>query len=434
MEVGAHGPVVGVFDHMHPRHRQAVLVDRAVVQADAVVGARQVLAVQQDAGQVVVLLQEAGVVAAPAGRVGHHGQRRQAQRGGLHQIAAGKAPLGPVPLFVEHGAGRGDAAMHVDRPVEHTERQGAHMAHVMAAHLARCVGQPVGELRRRRVEQQARRFDGVAGDAHHARLLQVVGAVPVGVEHAGHPAAPVVHHLQRHALGAQVEPAGVLRLGDLGMQRRPFGGHLAALVAETELHAGRAAVAEGAVDGQPVVADVPVADPFRTVVQHLVVVGRRMAGDAMGAGYAQLVLRAGVVGVQVVQRDRPVQQAGAVDVAIDRAGGEFVRLDAEAQAVPVHRRAADRLDRPGGLVGGQARGRPVAGGHPLVQPAQLLEGGQLVVVEVVDVEARAGFQHHHIDAALAQLVGHRAAAGAGADNHHHRVVGQLKARHGTSRP
>ena len=65
----------------------------------------------------------------------------------------------------------------------------------------------------------------------------------VGIDHAGHLAGRIVLDLDRHAVGAHLEIAGRLALGDLGVERRPFRAGLAALEAEADLLAGAAPVA-----------------------------------------------------------------------------------------------------------------------------------------------------------------------------------------------
>ena len=51
-----------------------------------------------------------------------------------------------------------------------------------------------------------------------------------------------------------------------------------------------------------------------------------------------------------------------------------------------------------------------------VRPGELGEALPFVVDEVLDLVARAGLEHDHLDALLRELVGERAAAGAGADD------------------
>ena len=175
--------------------------------------------------------------------------------------------------------------------------------------------------------------------------------------------------LQHLAVRPHLELAGRLALRDLGVERRPFRARLAALEAEADLLAGAAAVARLGVDRHVAGVHLLVAELLGAGLEHLEVVVAGQARDAVGAGHAHLVLGLGVVGLQLGQRDRPVEQVRAGDVAVGGLGLELVLLEAQRGAGPVHGRAADRLDDPGRQVGEVLRHAPVAGGRALVDQA-----------------------------------------------------------------
>ena len=186
------------------------------------------------------------------------------------------------------------------------------VAHVVPADLARAVGQPVRELGRGRVQQQARALDRIAGDADDPRLLHLLLAVLVGIEHAGDLAG--VRRAGSAAPGAAAAARACRSrspLRNLGVERRPFGARLAALETEADLLAGRPVVARLAVDRHPAGMDLLVAEPLGAGVQHLEVVVAGQARDAVGPRHAHLVLGLGVVGLELGQGHRPVEQIGA---------------------------------------------------------------------------------------------------------------------------
>ncbi|ESZ10363.1 hypothetical protein X735_28970 [Mesorhizobium sp. L2C085B000] len=69
---------------------------------------------------------------------------------------------------------------------------------------------------------------------------------------------------------------------------------------------------------------------------------------------------------------------------------------------------------------------PVAGRRALVRPGELAEGTPLVIDEILVFVTRAGLEDDDIDAFLGEFVAERAAAGAGADDHDHAVVVEIK--------
>ena len=147
-------------------------------------------------------------------------------------------------------------------------------------------------------------------------------------------------------------------------------------------------------------------------------------------GHAHVLLGLLVPGRHLVQRHRPVEQVGAGDVAVDALHLEFEVAEAQGNAGPVHRAAADRLDDPRGqgwIVLGEV---PAAGGLAFVEPGDLLEHRPLVVLDIVKAETLASFEYHAANFLFGQRVGERPAAGTGADDHHDAIVVLGKSCHG----
>jgi len=140
-------------------------------------------------------------------------------------------------------------------------------------------------------------------------------------------------------------------LGQLGVQRAPFGAALATLEAEAQLQAAPAAVARLAVDGHVAGVHVLVAQLGRTAVHHLEVVVAGQAGDAVRARDAHLVLGLAVVGLELLEGHRPVEQVGSLDLAVHRLRAELVLLEAQRRAGPVRGGAPHGLADPGGQPG-----------------------------------------------------------------------------------
>ena len=239
--------------------------------------------------------------------------------------------------------------------------------------------------------------------------------------------------LQHLGVGADLQVAGVLALGQFGDQGGPLGARLAALETEADLLAGAPVVPLLRVDRHVAAVEFLVAHRLGAGRQDLVVVVAGQARDAVGARDAHLGLGLGVVGLKFLQGDRPVQQVGAGQVAVMGAGLELVLLEAQAGARPVDGRAADRLDDPGRQAGEVLGDPPASRRGPLVEPAYLGEGLPLVVDEFLRLDARSRFQDHHLDALLGQFVAQRAAAGPGAHDHHDAVVVEVEFRSHVSR-
>ena len=346
----AHRHLVRVVVDVHVGHRLAELVAHIAVERDPVALLRQVLADQKHPGHVVVLLHDPGEVAPPGTRVQERGQEGRAERVQLQVVAADEAAPGVVARLVGDDARHRLAAVHPHRLVERGEHRPGDVPHVVPPHLAAGVRQPVREQRRGGVQQQPCGLDRVAGDAHDARLLALLVPLGVDVDDPGHRAEAVVLDPDRHRRRPQVKPAGLLGSGDLGGQRRPVRALLVALVVEPVLDGGRASVARDRVERHPARADARVADAPGAVAHHLeVVVGRRRR-DAVRARDAQPVLGRLVVGLEVGQADRPVEQAGAADGPVLGADPELPFLEARAAAGPVNSRTADRLAGPRGQV------------------------------------------------------------------------------------
>ncbi len=431
----AHGGIHGVIALGHHRDRQAVLVLLVGVQGDAVAFQRQVFAAQPDAGHVVVLFHPRGELAAPAlgRRVEKGGEERQAEGEDFQAVTADETARRIVVRLVGDHPGAGGAAVHVHRLRHHREDAGGGVGHVVPADLAGGVGQPVGKHRGSGVEQQARRFDGVARHAYHPGLLPLDGALGVGVDHAVHLALGVVFDAQHHRLRPHLAIATGFGAGNVGVERRPLRAHLAALHAEADLLAGGAVVVGLGVDRHRPGEDLLVADPLGAGGQHLEGVVPGVIGHAgAGAGHAHVLLGLLVPGRHLFQGHRPVQQVGPGDVAVDAPHPEFEITEAQGDAGPVHGAAADALDDPGRQVGVVLGQVPVAGGDAFVEPGDLLEHRPLVVLDVLQRVPLARLEHHAANLLFGQRVGQRAAASAGADDHHDAIVVLGKSCHGVS--
>ena len=303
------------------------------------------------------------------------------------------------------------------------------MAHVVAADLSRGIGQAVLEHARRRQQQQARGFDGIAGDSHDAGFLALLFAVFVKVHHAGHFAGGVVLDAGHMGRRADFEIAGGLGLGDFGVQRGPFRAALAALEAKAQLHTASTAVTRLAVDGHIAGVHFLVAQLGSAGVHDLEVVVAGQAGNAVGAGDTHFVFGFGVVGLQVFEGDGPVQQISAWHFAVCRLDAELMLLEAQRCAGPVGGRAAHGFANPGWQAGKVFGDAPGTGGGACVQPGQLHKRLPLVVDKACARLHRARLEDHNLDALLAQFVGQCATARARTNNDDYGVVRKIKFRH-----
>src|SRR5436305_2379092 len=110
--------------------------------------------------------------------------------------------------------------------------------------------------------------------------------------------------------------------------------------------AGRTTVPILRVDRHVAGVDFLVSKAFGARGHDLEIVISRQTWDAVGAGYAHLVLGARIVGLEFLERARPVEQIGAGDIAVDSADAEFVVLETQRCAGPVDRGAAHSLADP----------------------------------------------------------------------------------------
>jgi hypothetical protein len=188
------------------------------------------------------------------------------------------------------------------------------------------------------------------------------------------------------------------------------------LEVEAVLDRGRPVVLRHGVDRHAAGRDVLVAGAPGAVRHHLEVVVGGQRRVAVRAREPELALGAFVVRLEVVEADRPVEQAGPVDRAVLGADPELPVLEARGAAGPVDGRAADRLARPGRQTREVLGDLPRAGRRALVEPRELVERRPLVVDELLGRVVLPRLQQHHSGPVPAQLAGERAPAGAGADD------------------
>lgn len=162
----------------------------------------------------------------PILRVQERRHEGKAKRQRLQFVATNETARGVVPGLILDDAGHGRAAPHAHGLVEHRVDRAGHVSHVVAPHLSGRVRQSVREHRTCRIEQKARAFDRVAGDANDPGLLQVLVAVCVCIKHAGHLAGCVVLDLEHMRTLAHLEVSGRLTTGNVRIGRRPFGSPL----------------------------------------------------------------------------------------------------------------------------------------------------------------------------------------------------------------
>ena len=188
------------------------------------------------------------------------------------------------------------------------------MEHQVLADQTAGIGQPVGKPRRRRIEQQARRADAVAGQDDHLRRLEPLHPVGVVIDRARGHAVFVGGDFAHPAARAQFDPGadGMRPVGDVGARLRTLG---AAGRAMAEIDARRPPVVLGRRDRGVRWPPVPAKLVHRLGItraglaerqrRHRRLVGRvgRIAGEAGDAHHAV------VLGEERLQRrviDRPV--------------------------------------------------------------------------------------------------------------------------------
>ena len=215
-------------------------------------------------------------------------------------------------------------------------------------------------------------------------------------------------------------------LGNFSVERRPFGAPLAALETEAGLLAGIAVVALLRIDRHATSVTFLVAELVGSGLQHLEVVVAGQTWDVVGTRHPHLVFGLGVIWFEFSKGDRPVEQVGALDLAIGGECLEFVFLQAQRGTGPMRGGSTHRLDDPGRQVGKVLRDTPVARSRAHVLPGELGETVPLVVDEVVIFVARSCFEDDDVDALLGKFVAERAAAGTRADDDDHAIILQVE--------
>ena len=84
--------------------------------------------------------------------------------------------------FVLDAAGQRASAVHPDRLIKLGPYYASRMAHIVSSHLSRRVRQAIRVQGTRRVEQDPRRFNGVAGNTDNVRPLSLMISMLVGVD------------------------------------------------------------------------------------------------------------------------------------------------------------------------------------------------------------------------------------------------------------
>ena len=193
----------------------------------------------------------AGELALEVGSEARHGDPASpshALRGPLEPVAAHEigGRLGDVGETGDVDAVGTPAARGAVLPaIEDGARVVAHgvVHEVLAEHAAR-VGQAVGEVGRRRVEEDARRFKGRSPEEDGARVeLQLLVGLAVDYAHAGYASAPrVPDDAGHHAVGAESQAAGRFRRGQGRVDGAEVAAGAAAAVAGAAVVAGAAAL------------------------------------------------------------------------------------------------------------------------------------------------------------------------------------------------
>lgn len=327
-----------------------------------------------------------------------------------------------MPRFVRDQARHRLAPIHADGLVEPRVDRPCQVPHVVAADLVRAVCKAGGEARAVRQQQQPRRLDRVAGHANDPGGLPVQVAIHVSIDHRVRLARCVMRDPDYMAVGPQVEQAGLQRPRDFPDHDGPFRARLVALEVETVLNGRRAAVIGFGVGGVRPGRIALVADTLGAIGEDLVVVVRRKRRAPAPVGRAHRILGPLVIGFEVLERDGPVQKAGALDLAIGAQRLELVRLKARGCTGPMGRRATDGLDDP------SRQGRKVLGDAPRpargarVQPGHLVEGLPFIVLVILVLQVGPGFQHDAFDALPRQLMGQCPAARARSNDDDGRFV------------
>ena len=299
------------------------------------------------------------------------------------------------------------------------------MQHQVLADQAAGIGQPVGEARRRRIQQQARRADAVAGEDHHLGRLETVPRRRHRNRSRRRPCRARSSVISRtRQRGAQFHPGAdrVRPVGDVGARLRPL---RAAGRAMAEIDALRPALIFGRGDGDVGRPPVPAQLVHRLGIARAGLaqrhrrhrrVARRIGRIAGQAGHAH---HAVVLGEERLQRrvvDRPV-----VGDAVQRLHPEIRRMHARKMRGVEDRAAADAVE-----VGDLHRRIVVVDRIIGVAPAPVRADVEIADSAAPPSPARcwesdwlhpiALFQAQDSHLRLGQAPGHRGAGRAGADD------------------
>ncbi len=314
------------FDHLfivvvqikgHMRHRQTVLVFGLFIQCHAVIRPGQNLAEQAQRAPVVIIHHLAAQRPAPGALGGDKllSKGNRLRPDGLNGEAARKiAPgVGLVKLLGQRVRGRG--FIHADQVFKLAQNYIARLRHQVFAYRAAGVCQASFKARASRVEQQARRLNGVAANNDYLCLLLALAHIRVKIGHAGCQSLAVEIDARHHAviahLGAIIDP-----IGDMRVERAGLGANFAALDTEAAIDAvGPVSMRAGVDRHRPTGSDAN-AQLCTALDQHITHPAQRVrpVGIAMWvapgkigrAGDRQLALQQFIVGLHILIGDRPV--------------------------------------------------------------------------------------------------------------------------------
>ena len=274
--------------------------------------------------------------------VGRAGAAVELQRVAPHEIAR---RIGLVELLAPQRGDRAAAAIELLVDIARDDRPG--MQHQVLADQAGGVGEPVGKPRRRRVQQQARRADAVAGQDHDLGRLELLAPVGVVVDRAGRHAVLVGGDLAHPAARAQLD-AGADRERPVGDVGAGLGALRAARRAVTEVDAARPALVVGRGDagvGRP---PVPAELVHRLGVARAGLAERDRRHRRMARRHAGVSGQAGAAHHAVVllvePLERPVVDRPVVGDAVERLHLEVRRVQARPVRRVDHRAAADAVE------------------------------------------------------------------------------------------
>ncbi len=136
-----------------------------------------------------------------------------------------------------------------------------------------------------------------------------------------------------------------------------------------------------------------------------------------GDGSIHRDLRLVIVGRQIGERNRPVEQRRPGDLTIGCARLEFIVLEARRCTRPMGGGTADGLDDPRWQAGEVLGYSPGTAGGASIKPSHLLERFPFVIVVVLVIQIGAGFEKNAGNTRLGQLIGQRPAARSRSDDH-----------------